>query len=159
MIFFGIINLSDEYIYKLVDVFISVFVFLIYVSVVKQYLSALKVYKNNYPLVLTNKRIIKERDFLKKKKPIGTFIEGAEKVAYIEVTRRVAYVYFKKNGEIKKVPLSYLSKYRDQFKEAKEALKYLFEDRYMELILWKVGIPLKKQLIEEIFADDPEKGR
>ena len=65
-------------------------------------------------------------------------------------------MYFKKNGEIKKVPLSYLSKYRDQFKEA---LKYLFEDRYMELIFWKVGIPLKKQLIGEIFADDPEKGR
>ena len=52
-------------------------------------------------------------------------------MAYIEVTRRLAYVYFKKNGEIKKVPLSYLSKYRDQFKEA---LKYLFEDWYMELI-------------------------
>ncbi len=155
--FLNVYKFSYRYQWEMyLDLFVSIFAAVMYSFIMLVNLRDLKVYKNNYPLVLTNKPIIKEGDFLKKKKPIGTFIEGAEKVAYIEETRRKAYVYFKKDGEIKKVPLSYLSKYRDQFKEA---LKYLFEDRYMELILWKMRIPLNKQLIEEIFADDSETGR
>ena len=128
-----------------------IFASIIYTFIVIQYYKSLKVYRYNYPLVLTNKRIILEKDFLSKKKPIGTFIEGAEKIAYIEVTKRESFIYFKKDGKIVRVPLSYLSKYKEEFKEA---LRNLFGERYVERTLWKEKIPLNKKLINEIFQEE-----
>ncbi len=137
----------------LLALFTFLFVSIIFIMFTIQSINTLMATKHNYPLILTTKRIITEADFLKKKKPIGTFIEDADKVVYIETTKRDSIIYFKRDGKIHKVPLWYLYGHKEQFKAA---LRNLLGDKFQELILWKLKIPLTKDLIDGIFRDEEQ---
>ncbi len=77
----------------------------------------LLIVKGDHPYILTNKRVIRPSDFILHRENPGYFFCDAEKVVYVEKRPKIGslLIYSKDSEKPKKVPIGYLSNYRDEF--------------------------------------------